>query len=298
MTEDKTTRRRKWHQAFGDVLEVLLTPVKINVLTDLPVLSSPPKMDILILRTEGLGWTSEQRARLPHGIRDVRASQIVLEFKKTESFNEAAVKQALIYETLHLANQGLKQEEVATFVVSSQTPHKNTLAALGYEATKHPGVSRSRFPILERIILISLNDLTDTTFNAAFKIFASKRKEQTKAFNTLMGEGKPQWLVDSLKWLISMLYNLWFKIKGGPDMILQFTKEQIKETCELLGEETVLQGVSPQTRLKGISASDRLKGISASDRLKGLSAKDRLQDMSEEDCRIMMQLLKNRTPQG
>ena len=178
MTADKTRKqRRQWHQAFGDVLEFLLTPVKINVLTDLPVLASPPKMDILILRNEGPGWTGEQRARLPHGIRDVRASQIVLEFKKTESFNEAAVKQALIYETLHLANQGLKQEEVATFVVSSQTPQKKTLAALGYEATDHHGVFRSRFPILERIILISLNDLADTSFNAAFKIFASKRKE-------------------------------------------------------------------------------------------------------------------------
>ena len=73
----------------------------VKVLTDVSVMSEPPKTDILLLRKEHRRWIKAQLERLPDGVRDCRAKHILLEFKYTESINENAFLQALCYDYLY-----------------------------------------------------------------------------------------------------------------------------------------------------------------------------------------------------
>ena len=68
--KQKKQESRPWHELYGELLQLLLSPVDITVLIDPPVMSKSPKMDILILRNNGPVWTPAQRERLPEGIRD------------------------------------------------------------------------------------------------------------------------------------------------------------------------------------------------------------------------------------
>ncbi|MBF0101794.1 MAG: hypothetical protein HQK77_12895 [Desulfobacterales bacterium] len=83
--EEQKTEQTQWHELLAAVLEALLTPLGIQVLTEFPIMSSPPKADIVILRREGKAWSDAQKERLPDGIRQRSASHILIEFKYTES---------------------------------------------------------------------------------------------------------------------------------------------------------------------------------------------------------------------
>jgi hypothetical protein len=67
-----------WHRILGKILEDILTPFGISVYTEVPVMSNPPQLDILILRRNQEQWTSEQLAILPDGIRDSQATDIII----------------------------------------------------------------------------------------------------------------------------------------------------------------------------------------------------------------------------
>ena len=46
-----------------------------------PIMSESPQIDILLIKRQTTDWTPEQRALLPDGIRDSKATDILLEFK-------------------------------------------------------------------------------------------------------------------------------------------------------------------------------------------------------------------------
>ncbi|HRJ41292.1 MAG: hypothetical protein KJZ86_09625 [Caldilineaceae bacterium] len=77
-----------WHQLLGKLLELTLTPVDIQVETEVQITSEPPKFDILLLRRKTARWTDQQRALLPDGIRESNAAHHLLEFKYSESVGE------------------------------------------------------------------------------------------------------------------------------------------------------------------------------------------------------------------
>ena len=92
-------------------------------------MSESPKADILIIRREESQWTAEQFALLPDGIRDSQATDILIEFKYTQSFNENALQQALGYDFFYKQHQRPNaQEDVQTFLLSARKPRKETLA--------------------------------------------------------------------------------------------------------------------------------------------------------------------------
>ena len=68
----------RWHRLLGKLLEEWLTPVDIAVQTEVPLLSEPPQADILLLRHSGSRWTKEQAERLPDGLRQSRASHLLI----------------------------------------------------------------------------------------------------------------------------------------------------------------------------------------------------------------------------
>ena len=53
-------------------------------------MSDPPEADIVIIRKRGPEWTTEQLRFVPDGLRESRASHIIIKFKFTESLTEDA----------------------------------------------------------------------------------------------------------------------------------------------------------------------------------------------------------------
>ena len=84
-------KKTSWHRLLAKLLELVLSPFGIDVQPDVSVMTEPPEADILLLRRKTSSWTAAQRARLPDGIRDSKASHILIEFKCTQSFNEEAL---------------------------------------------------------------------------------------------------------------------------------------------------------------------------------------------------------------
>jgi len=80
--EDSTAPKKTfWHRLLARLLELILSPLGIEVHPDVSVMTAPPEADILLLRRKTGRWTKAQRAHLPDGIRDSQASHILIEFK-------------------------------------------------------------------------------------------------------------------------------------------------------------------------------------------------------------------------
>ena len=122
LNQQSEVPKTRWHRLLGKMLEELLTPVGIQVITDFPVMSEAPECDILLLRKEHKHWTAEQKKRLSDGIRDCNASHILIEFKYTESVNENAMIQALCYDYLYKRIQNIDEHEVRTFLIGTNLP--------------------------------------------------------------------------------------------------------------------------------------------------------------------------------
>jgi hypothetical protein len=75
---DSKKSQNLWHVAFGEVLENLFPPLNIEVLTEVQIMNKSPKVDILLLDIQHAAWTTEQLQRLPDGIRQCKARQILL----------------------------------------------------------------------------------------------------------------------------------------------------------------------------------------------------------------------------
>ena len=235
----------QWHLLFGRSLKMILTPVGIEVRTEVDV-SGPPRADILLLRHDHPRWTPEQLAVLPDGIRHSRTAQILIEFKYSESVNEDALAQALIYDRLYrttLLKEKNDDISVRTFLVSSKTLQPKTLQRFGLVSGKHAGVFRTRHDFIRPITLISLNDLADNPHNAAFKLFASKRREQMKAIDRLKDHDDRdfQGLVFGLS-QVTKKDGIMTTTEMTPDFVIEVGKRLIGEQLRQAREEGLEEG--------------------------------------------------------
>ncbi len=221
-----TKPKTQWHELLGKLLKDVLSPVNIHVSTEVRVMSESPKVDILLLRRDEPQWTAAQFALLPDGIRDTKASNILLEFKYTESLNDEAVQQTLGYDFFYRQHTDLSRDQVRSFLLSAKKPQHSTLKKLGYQSTAHPGVYRSQFRLIRHMILLSLNELSNEPHNAFVKCFASHLQEKEKAFN-LLDKMDSNLLPKPLRWFIEGLKGLWFTLKKGEDKMVELTPEQI-----------------------------------------------------------------------
>ncbi len=110
------TPKTRWHTLLGALLDALLNPVGIEVLTDVAVMSAPPEADIVLIRRDQPKWTPEQMERLPDGIRESTATHILLEFKYTESLNEQSLRQASGYDYFYRSSHDLSEHEIQTVI--------------------------------------------------------------------------------------------------------------------------------------------------------------------------------------
>ncbi len=291
----------RWHHLLAKMLEELLTPVDITVIQDFPIMSSSPEADILLIRRDHTRWTQEQLMRLPDGIRDTRADHILIEFKYTESVNKAAMAQALAYDTFYRRIQkSLKQERIQTFIVSSRTPGKRVKEKFGYTKEKKPGVYHSTCPMLDSLHMISINELSDECHNDFFKCFASRKKENQRAFKMLLQSGQRR-LSAGFYYLISGLGNIIFhKRKGGTTMEREFTPKLVTEMGKELREmllnglrpedflprfkpEEILAGLKPEEILANFKPEEILAGFKPEEILAGLKPEEILANFKPEE---------------
>jgi hypothetical protein len=160
----------------------MLNALNIEVLSN--VIKMPTDADILLLRRETAEWTDEQLILLPDGIRDSKARHILIDFKSTP-FNKNVFKVALSYDYLYKQAKRLADQEVQTILFSAKKPQTKTLKRFDYSKTQDTGVYRSTMPILDHILLLSLNELSDEPYNAWVKCFASRKKIRKQALKRL-----------------------------------------------------------------------------------------------------------------
>lgn len=147
-------KKTYWHRLLAYWLEVLLRPFNIDVITNIPVYHEPPEAEIILLDQSGKGWTSkEQNKWLADGLRQSTASQLLLEYKHSESLSIQAVQQLLVYDYLYRQKKELDEEAIDCFLISSMTPQKSFLDELLFKPTSISGIYRSPYPWIERVEL-------------------------------------------------------------------------------------------------------------------------------------------------
>jgi len=220
---------------------------------------------------------------LPDGIRDSSASHILAELKYTEPVTAEVLEKVHGYDIFYRTTHELKEKDVATFILSSHTTNKQLLANYGYEEVLGlPGVYRSRFPMVSRVVVVLLNDLRDVPHNAFIKCFASRATEKRKAFRALMGMG--------FSVLSTLSSSLWMFLAGlrramlgqGDDEMRVITPDDVMALGKQM-QEMLLATMSIEERLKGLNSEERLKGLRPEERLKGLRPEERLKGLRPEE---------------
>ncbi len=294
--------RTMWHRLLGKELELVLTPVGITVLTEVQVSSNPPKADILLLRRSGDAWTTEQLPFLPDGIRNSRASHILIEFKYRETIQEETFQQAIGYDYFYQQGQQLARTQVETFVFSAKTPKQATLQMFGYAQAETAGVYHSKTVFARDITLIILNQLLPVTYNAFVQCFASQRRIRQAAFERLLADGQDT-LSETVQDFLTGLQNH-IRTKEGnmseviqedpgltPEMVMATGRKIRKAMIARLTPEERLQGLTPEARqalVARLALEERLAGLAPEERLAGLAPEERLAGLAPEEMVALM----------
>ncbi|MFN3332510.1 MAG: hypothetical protein ACK47M_08370, partial [Caldilinea sp.] len=173
------------HQLLAKLLEIVLTPVDVIVESELQVMRDAPRADVLLLRRRGRQWTEAQRQLLPDGVRDRMGHHHLLECKFSESLNESALQQALSYDYFYRQSHRLKTGELQTYVVSARTPRAAWLRQYGY-APEQPGVYVSTLPLVEKIVVLVLNELSKAPHNEFLRLFASRQQVRRQSIHEVL----------------------------------------------------------------------------------------------------------------
>jgi hypothetical protein len=284
-------KQTHWHQILSLVLEKLLIPVGISVEPDIKVMQEPPEADILLLRRENQSeqsqtdWTAEQFELLPDGIRDSKASHILLEFKYTESINEDAFAQIVCYQNFYKKHKKLPAKEVSAFLLSSKQPRKKTLVEFGYQESKIAGIYFSKFPLLKNVTLISLNELADTENNIFLKFFASQKKEQIKVYNIFSSsENLLNKISQDLYKNMTALWQNLFNFSGDNEM-RELTRKDIESMSKNWGH----------IYFKTLTVNQRLDGLTPEEQLTGLKPEDIFKKFRPEEIEACLEKIKSKS---
>ena len=213
--ETEEAIRTKWHNIFAAVLREWLEPVNITVSPEEPLTAEPQRIDVLLLKHNNGPLTPEQFCRLADGLRDSKAQHLLLEFKYTESFSKDYIKQTMGYETAYRTRKKMKEDQVDSFLLCSQSPRPETLRDFGYTLTEHAGVYRNDNPVLAGTLILSLNDLSNEPHNIPLKIFASKMQEKRNAFEAINNDA-----------LQGMSIDLEFTLEGLQEILFDFLMKE------------------------------------------------------------------------
>jgi hypothetical protein len=235
---------------------------------------------------------------LPAGIRSSQAAHILIEFKMRETFNEETLQQAVGYDYFYRQGQQLERDQVATFVISAQTPQAATLQAFGYQPSAEPGVYRSETVLVQHIGLIILNELEPVLHNAFVQCFATHRQARNAAFQQLRQVDK-QSLSDELwgflrglqrqtehkgdKMSTAIVEDIWGEEELTPEMLIESGRELREFVLAHVTKEELLARISPEELLTRFTPEERLAGLEPEERLAGLQPEERLAGLQPEE---------------
>ncbi|MBF0296284.1 MAG: hypothetical protein HQL96_13935 [Magnetococcales bacterium] len=233
-----------WHCLVGATLKALLEPVGIEVLTEVPILSFPPKADIILLQRRLGGRTQEQNMLMADGLRDLNVDRILVEIKITQGMNEAALKQAARYDDWYRVCEKLKKRQLRTVIISSATARQSFLERFAFKAMGPNGVYECKSLLDEPIRVIFLNELKNVPRNAPLKCFASRTEEREKAFAAMDEAGLMRlstpfhYIMNGLRSTI-MRNSLRHLDNAGitPDSVMRMGRRMFEATLDLMPEE-------------------------------------------------------------
>lgn len=228
---------------------------------------------------------------LPSGIRESAASDILIEFKKTESLNEDVVIKLSAYLLFYLENdKSVRREDVLPVIVSAKHPHKATLDRLGFVESDVTGVYQNRNALANKVLLLSLNRLPDTTYNAYFKLLASRRKTQERAVYVLREAGCKRLPIE-LTLFLATLWHYVFDATEDDPMIKQMTTDQMIEQGHVW-LDLILKSMSPEDLLKKVDEDKLLDQIPTEKRLSGIPTEERLSGISADELEAFLHQLR------
>lgn len=227
--ESSPSARTPWHQFLALVFEWSIGAEGVTVQSEVQISSEPPRIDVLLLRRESTVWTPEQLKMVPDGLRESSASDILIEFKYSESLALDTILQALGYEYFYRTSRGLKKGNTQIFVLCARTPQSERLAELEYVESDVKGVYISRSIYAAHVPLILLNEIEDAPHNAFVKAFASRKRQKTAAFRTLREFGNLSTKLLSMFEVLRVIEALPEDVKMTelltPERVLEFTEE-------------------------------------------------------------------------
>ncbi|MBF0435201.1 MAG: DUF4351 domain-containing protein, partial [Magnetococcales bacterium] len=154
------------------------------------------------------------------------------EIKMTESLNDDALMQILIYDHLYLKSAQLERHQLRSVIISSITPRKEFLVRHSCRPVGPVGVHEYIPSCSGAVRLIFLNELTDEPQNAPLKCFASRHNEQKKAFETISHAGLFKLSV-AFGQIVAGLWRLQMKSDLNSPEMEEITPEYVKQ----LGKE-------------------------------------------------------------
>ncbi len=276
---NNNTDKTRWHRILAGMFKELLTPLNITVLSDVRIMTDPPKIDVLLIRRETPQWTDEQLMRLPDGIRDTLADHILIEFKFTEPVNRNALNQALAYDTFFRRTQkSLNPEQIQTFVLSSKTPLKAARGMFGYTENIKSGIYHSANIMLERLPLIAINELSDAPHNDFVKCFASRNNKRQQAFKRIIQSGRKHLSIAFFYFINGIMKLMNRKEQGGlsmeteitPDLVMEIGKEMYEAMLDGLRPEDFLERFDTEEILSKFKPEEVLSRYKPEERLSGL----------------------------
>ncbi|KOR28538.1 hypothetical protein TI03_04495 [Achromatium sp. WMS1] len=273
MSEDKSNTN--WHVLLARLLQLILEHLNVQVLSDVQLLTDPPKADILLIRRESSEWTEEQRRWLADGLRHTDAGHLLIEFKYTESLTFSALRQLMAYDYFYCEVGKRSLEDVACFLIVAKTPQGDWCNKFGFTATEWPGVYQGSEIFTKRIKILLLNELESTPHNAALKCFATKRKERDAAFATMSSSG-----LESLSFSIEKLVNGLRRIfmshtlqvdELTPDRVMELGQELMDAVLKYAPLEKILSYHKPDEILSHYQPNTILNHYKPEQRLAGLT---------------------------
>ena len=154
------------------------------------------------------------------------------------------------YDYFYRQAQRLPEEHVLTVVLSARTPQKARLAEWGY-GERQDGVYRSPLPLLRRVWLLVLNELSP--HNAYVKLFASREQEREAAFAVL---GPPIATESPSLQAYVMGLQQTLELKGESGMAEILTPDKIMEVGQEM-RQRILETATPEERLMGLTKAER-----------------------------------------
>jgi hypothetical protein len=259
--------KMRWHLLLGRLFKLVFEPLQVQVLLEVPLVTEPLQADIVLLRRQGDHWTVEQRQWMADGLRHTDAGHLLIEFKHSEGLTLAALQQLNTYDYLYRRMEHCAETAVACFLLVASTPQGDWPERLGFVKTEWPGVYQGNNAFVSRVKVLLLNELVPTAHNAPIKCFATRRREQEKAFVVVESTGFAS-LSDQIRQLIAGLWGMIGMPKAAqteeftPDMVMAMGKKWIDATLnatplvEILKRhksEEVLSHYKPEQRLAGLT---------------------------------------------